>query len=116
MQRYSLLKVLGHALRRNRDWGPAWRSPELKKTYDIRGDVDVICIGPTDWLVVSAADAGAARLLPVLEDAFQGIAGLPVVIHCLDPAGFECIVPLSFADYLLSWRADAAAEFEVDHR
>jgi sarcosine oxidase, subunit beta len=35
MQRYSLLKVLGHALRRNRDWGPVWRSPELKKTYDI---------------------------------------------------------------------------------
>jgi sarcosine oxidase subunit beta len=35
MQRYSLLKVLGHALRRNRDWGPAWRSPELKKSYDI---------------------------------------------------------------------------------
>jgi sarcosine oxidase, subunit beta len=35
MQRYSLLKVLGHALRRNRYWGPAWRSPELKKTYDV---------------------------------------------------------------------------------
>ena len=35
MQRYSLLKVLGHALRRNRHWGPAWRSPELKKTYDV---------------------------------------------------------------------------------
>jgi sarcosine oxidase subunit beta len=35
MQRYSLLKVLGHGLRRNRDWGPAWRSPALKKSYDI---------------------------------------------------------------------------------
>jgi sarcosine oxidase subunit beta len=35
MQRYSLLKVLGHALRRNRAWGPAWGSPELKSSYDV---------------------------------------------------------------------------------
>jgi sarcosine oxidase subunit beta len=35
MQRYSLLKVLGHALRRNRGWGPAWRSPQLRPSYDI---------------------------------------------------------------------------------
>jgi sarcosine oxidase subunit beta len=35
MQHYSLLKVLGHALRGNRDWGQAWRSPALKKSYDV---------------------------------------------------------------------------------
>jgi sarcosine oxidase subunit beta len=35
MQRYSLPKVLGHALRRNRKWGPAWQSPALKRSYDI---------------------------------------------------------------------------------
>ncbi len=35
MQRYSLVKVLGHALRRNRGWGPAWRSPDLKGSYDV---------------------------------------------------------------------------------
>jgi sarcosine oxidase subunit beta len=34
MQRYSMLRVLGHALRRNRGWGQAWRSPTLQKTYD----------------------------------------------------------------------------------
>jgi sarcosine oxidase gamma subunit len=39
------------------------------------------------------------------------IAGLPVVIRCLDAAVFECIAPLSYADYLLSWLTDAAAEF-----
>ena len=123
------------------------------------GDVDVICIGPTDWLVVSAADVDADRLLPALEGAFQGssfratdfssalvriridgahgrallskacaldvysehlapgraprtlIAGLPVVIRSLDSAVFECIAPLSYADYLLAWLTDAAAEY-----
>lgn len=124
-----------------------------------RGNVDVICIGPTDWLVVSASDAGAEMLLEALQAAFQGssfratdfssalarvridgghgrallakacaldvyseslapgraprtlIAGLPVVIRCLESAVFECIAPLSYADYLLSWLTDANAEF-----
>jgi sarcosine oxidase subunit beta len=35
MRRYSLLNVLGHAARGNRDWGQAWRSPELKSSYDV---------------------------------------------------------------------------------
>jgi sarcosine oxidase, subunit beta len=35
MQRYSFLRVLGHALGRNRHWGPAWRSPPLRKSYDV---------------------------------------------------------------------------------
>ena len=34
MQRYSMLRVLGHALRGNRAWGQAWRTPELKTSYD----------------------------------------------------------------------------------
>lgn len=124
-----------------------------------RGVVDVICIGPTDWLVVSASDVGTDRLLQALEEAFQGssfratdfssalarvridgahgrallskacaldvhseklapgraprtlIAGLPVVIRCLESAVFECIAPLSYADYLLSWLTDANSEF-----
>jgi heterotetrameric sarcosine oxidase gamma subunit len=121
--------------------------------------VDVICIGPTDWLVVPAADVGADRLLQALEEALRGssfratdfssalvriridgahgrallskacaldvysenlapgraprtlIAGLPVVIRCLEPAVFECVAPLSYADYLLSWLTDANTEF-----
>src|SRR5258706_6362265 len=35
MQGYSLLNVLGHALRGNRDWGPVWRTPTLKRCYDV---------------------------------------------------------------------------------
>jgi sarcosine oxidase subunit beta len=35
MQRYSLLRVLGHALRGNTGWGPAWRTPSLRRTYDV---------------------------------------------------------------------------------
>lgn len=35
MQRYSLLKVIGHALRGNRGWGPALRTPALRPTYDV---------------------------------------------------------------------------------
>jgi sarcosine oxidase subunit beta len=35
MQRYSLLKVLGHALRRNAGWGPALRAPTVRRSYDV---------------------------------------------------------------------------------
>ena len=35
MQRYSLLNVLGHALRGNLGWAPAWRTPTLRSTYDV---------------------------------------------------------------------------------
>jgi sarcosine oxidase subunit beta len=35
MQRYSLLRVLGHALGGNTGWGPAWRTPSLQRTYDV---------------------------------------------------------------------------------
>ena len=35
MSRYSAFSLLRHALRQNRDWQPAWRSPEPKKKYDV---------------------------------------------------------------------------------
>lgn len=35
MQRYSLLKVLGQAVRGNTGWKPAWRSPTLQRSYDV---------------------------------------------------------------------------------
>jgi sarcosine oxidase subunit beta len=35
MQRYSLLNVLGHALRGNVGWGPAWRTATLQRSYDV---------------------------------------------------------------------------------
>ena len=35
MQRYSLLNVLRRALRGNRGWGPAWRTPTLQRSYDV---------------------------------------------------------------------------------
>jgi sarcosine oxidase, subunit beta len=35
MQRYSWLRVLGHALSGNTRWRPAWREPSLKRSYDV---------------------------------------------------------------------------------
>jgi len=35
MQRYSLLRVLGQALRGNAGWQPAWREPRVKPAYDV---------------------------------------------------------------------------------
>jgi sarcosine oxidase subunit beta len=35
MQRYSLLNVVAHALRGNTGWGPAWRTPTLRSSYDV---------------------------------------------------------------------------------
>ena len=35
MQRYSLLNVLGHAIRGNLGWAPAWRTPTVRSTYDV---------------------------------------------------------------------------------
>lgn len=35
MQRYSLLNVVSHALRGNTRWAPAWRTPTLRRTYDV---------------------------------------------------------------------------------
>lgn len=122
------------------------------------GRADILCIGPTEWLV-SAADSQAGSLLQALSDAFQGstfratdvssaltrmevegaharallakgcaldfhpqafppqrcartrFAGMPMVIRCTQASRFECIVSLSCRDYVMSWLADAAAEF-----
>lgn len=35
MQRYSLVNVFGRALRANNGWGPAWRTPALRRSYDV---------------------------------------------------------------------------------
>jgi three-Cys-motif partner protein len=35
MQRYSLPSLVGHALRGNRGWRPAWREPHVKTGYDV---------------------------------------------------------------------------------
>jgi sarcosine oxidase subunit beta len=35
MQRYSLMRMLGQALRGNTGWQPAWRQPSLKRAYDV---------------------------------------------------------------------------------
>jgi heterotetrameric sarcosine oxidase gamma subunit len=41
------------------------------------------------------------------------VAGLAVVVQCVETSTFECIVPLSYCDYLMAWMKDAAAEFAV---
>src|SRR3984957_196085 len=35
MQRYSLLNVIRRAASGNTGWGPAWRTPDLKSSYDV---------------------------------------------------------------------------------
>jgi sarcosine oxidase subunit gamma len=138
-------------------FGVAW--PQKTGTV-ASGRVDIICVGPTDWLVL-AADPDAASWLHQFDTLFQGstfratnvsqalvrfqtegpevrdllakgcsidlhpphfppgrsartrFAGMPVIVHCTGPSTFECIVTLSYADYLRSWLADAALEFEA---
>ena len=123
------------------------------------GRAEVICINPTDWLVVAGIELPEEELLQILAAAFHGtpfratalssslarvriegnharallskacaldtqsadltpsraprtlVAGLPAIIRCLHGPKFECIVPLSYADYLVAWLNDAAAEF-----
>jgi sarcosine oxidase, subunit gamma len=125
------------------------------------GRAEVICINPTDWLVVAGIEFPEEELLQILAAAFLGtafratalsfslaririegdharallskacaldtqsadltpdraprtlVAGLPAIIRCLEGTKFECIVPLSYADYLMAWLGDAAAEFRV---
>ena len=38
-------------------------------------------------------------------------ADVPVIVRCMRPSTFECIVALSYADYFLSWLEDADLEF-----
>jgi sarcosine oxidase, subunit gamma len=45
------------------------------------GDVDVLCIGPTDWLAVSA-DPDSAGLLRTLSDAFAGTGFRATDLSC----------------------------------
>lgn len=35
MERYSILKIVKHGLKRHRYWQSAWRTPKLKKSYDV---------------------------------------------------------------------------------
>jgi sarcosine oxidase, subunit gamma len=126
----------------------------------VSGEVDVLCTGPTDWLVIAAnpdADALLRRLTAVpigsafraanVSDALKRIAidgpeslmlmakgcaldlhprrfspgscvrtrfaGMPIIVRCIRPSTFECIVTTSYAEYLLSWLDDAALEFEI---
>ena len=125
-----------------------------------RGRADILCIGPTDWLVLAPQTDGAA-LVRHLGVAFEGstaratdvsqalvriqitgtavrdllakgcsldlhaplfpvgralrtrFAGMPVIVHCTGTATFELLVTRSYADFLLSWLADAQLEFET---
>jgi heterotetrameric sarcosine oxidase gamma subunit len=126
-----------------------------------QGALDVVCIGPTDWLLVSQTGGDLGWPVPAIEKSLHGssfrttdlscawvriringaaatallakacaldvvspslapgrasrtlVAGVVVVLRCLEPAVFECIAPSSYGDYLLSWLADASAEFNT---
>jgi sarcosine oxidase subunit gamma len=129
----------------------------------VSGRAEVICIGPTDWLLM-AAGPDASPLLkllaePLAETSFRAadvssaltrvevdgpeawsmlakgcsldlhpahfgpgraartrLAGMPVIIRCVSPTTFECIVAASYAEYLTSWLDDAALEFASSTR
>jgi sarcosine oxidase subunit gamma len=55
-------------------------------------------------------------LFPPGRSARTRFAGMPVVVRCLRHSTFECIVPVSYADYFLSWLEDAALEFVTHDR
>jgi sarcosine oxidase, subunit gamma len=170
------------SLIRVQSWTQTWSSPvRAEQLLGVQwprragsvatGRADVICIGPADWLVVSATgveadESGSGRPLPssileALESALCDstfrvtdlssalaririeaaytpallskvcaldlstelmpgcaprtlVAGIPVVVRCLEATVFDCIVPLSYSDYLMSWLSDASAEFTVN--
>ena len=39
------------------------------------------------------------------------LGGMPVIIRCTDASTFECMVTLSYTDYLVCWLEDAELEF-----
>jgi heterotetrameric sarcosine oxidase gamma subunit len=155
------------AMLRVQSWSRGTRPPEaIERLLELdwpvqvgqvaQGALDVICIGPADWLLVSKAGGDLVR---AVEETLKGssfratnlscawarilidgtaatallrkacaldvgspslapgraartlVAGVAVILRCLQPAVFECIAPSSYADYLLSWLADASAEF-----
>jgi len=49
-------------------------------------------------------------MFPSNSAARTRFAGVPVVVHCRQESVFECIVSLSYRDYLLAWLNDAAIE------
>lgn len=123
-----------------------------------QGCADVICVGPTNWLLFTA-DLDPTSWLQRLEIALQEssfratdvskamariqidtphardllakgcsldlhptrfppgcaarvrLGGMPVIIRCTDASTFECMVTLSYTDYLVCWLEDAALEF-----
>lgn len=137
-------------------FGVTW--PQKTGTV-VCGRVDIICVGPTDWLVL-ATDPDATPWLHRLDALFQAstyratnvsqalirieidgpemrdllakgcsldlhpplfppgraartrFAGMSVIVRCTGTSKFQLIVTQSYADFALSWLADAELEFE----
>jgi sarcosine oxidase subunit beta len=69
VQRYSFLRLIGHALRGNRAWRPAWRTATLRDSYD------VVVIGGGGHGLATAyylAKRHGVRRVAVLEKSWIG--------------------------------------------
>jgi sarcosine oxidase subunit gamma len=55
-------------------------------------------------------DLHASRFAPG-DSARTRFADMPVILRCVGDSTFECIVTLSFREYLVSWLTDAAVGF-----
>ena len=93
--RYSFWNILGQGLTGNRGWGPAWRDPAPKDSYD----VIIIGAGPTGLTAATYLGREGADVL-VLDKA--GVGGQAGITQVLDnfPGFDEGISGAEFADRL----------------
>src|SRR5580658_6153186 len=104
------------------------------------GHADILCTGPTDWLVITPVP-DVTKLLHGLGEAIEGpdarvlltkgtsvdldptcfppgrcartrFADIPLIVRCIRMSAFELIVASSYHDYLIAWLTDAAREFQ----
>jgi sarcosine oxidase subunit gamma len=101
----ALLQQLNEAFE-----GSAFRATNMSQALS-RIEID----GPEVRVLLSkgcSLDLHAPGFLPG-RCARTRFTGVPVILCCTHTFTFECIVTISYTEYLISWLADAALEFTV---